>query len=196
VRLQSSDDKVFTPARDEVFTVSFGTDGTVKVVAGCNRGNGTWSTTPPSGLTFGPLATTRAMCPPGSMSARFLGDFQYMRSYVIVAGGLHISLQADGGIYDFVPETVPEMSVGPGVLSVVFACKDSTGARSRIMADFAGTKPDHVKLAHKRETVTIPQVASGSGAKYEGSGVMLWNKGRDAMVTWKGVSLNCAVTAE
>jgi para-nitrobenzyl esterase len=43
------------------------------------------------------------MCPPGSLSDRFLKDFQYMRSYVIKDGKLHISLMADGGIYDFEP---------------------------------------------------------------------------------------------
>ena len=104
VRLQSSDDKVLEPEGKAVYTVEFGSDGRVSVVGGCNRGNGTWTVAPPSGLTFGPLATTRAMCPPGSMSARFLGDFQNMRSYQLVGGHLYVSLMADGGIYEFAPE--------------------------------------------------------------------------------------------
>lgn len=195
VRLQSSDDTVFTPERNAVYTVNFGRDGTVSVVAGCNRGSGTWSTSGSSGLAFGPLATTRAMCPPGSMSARFLGDFQYMRSYVMVDGGLHVSLMADGGIYAFVPEIAPEVVASPDA-PVILACADSTGARSRLVATFAPGTPARVTLTRKRETVVIPNVTSGSGAKYEGSGVMLWNKGRDAMVTWKGASLNCVVIPE
>ena len=195
VKLQSSDDKVYTPEQAAVYTVEFGTDGRVSVVGGCNRGSGTWTATPPTGLTFGPLATTRAMCPPGSMSARFLGDFQYMRSYVIVGGKLYISLQADGGIYEFAPEehtaSAPDAA---GSTAVIFVCTDSTGARSRIMAKFTSGNPGKVSLERGRKTVVATQVRSASGAKYEGKGVMLWNKGRDAMVTWLGTNLNCSST--
>ncbi len=198
VRLQSSDDKVFTPESRAVYTVAFGRDGKVAVVGGCNRGTGTWTATLPSGLTFGPLATTRAMCPPESLSARYLGDFQYMRSYQLVGGHLYISLMADGGIYEFAPEVdvAVEWGVGDAAPEVIFSCSDSTGARSRIFASFEGTKPDRVSLRRQRKTIVLPQVPSASGAKYEGSGVMFWNKGRDAMVTWHGVNLNCATTKE
>jgi len=37
------------------------------------------------------------------MSDRFLRDFGHMMSYVLKDGKLHISLMADGGIYDFEP---------------------------------------------------------------------------------------------
>jgi para-nitrobenzyl esterase len=83
--------------------VAFGADGKVSVKADCNRGHGTWTSSAPNALHFGPLATTRAMCPPGSMSDRFLRDFGHMMSYVLKDGKLHISLMADGGIYDFEP---------------------------------------------------------------------------------------------
>jgi heat shock protein HslJ len=199
VRLQSSDDKVFTPEQAAVYTVEFGRDRRMSVVAGCNRGSGTWTTTPPSGLAFGPVATTRAMCPPKSMSARFLGDFQHMRSYVIVGGHLHISLLADGGIYEFVPEEEVAEEAPPGgasVAPVIFRCTDSTGARSRILATFSAGTPGRVTLTRGGKTASAPQVRSASGAKYEASGVMFWNKGRDAMVTWFGTALNCARTKE
>lgn len=198
VQLQSSNDSVYAPEPKAVYTVEFGTDGRVSVVGGCNRGSGTYTVTPPSGLTFGPLATTRAMCPPGSMSARFLRDFQYMRSYVMVGGRLHISLMADGGIYEFAPEEdiTAQMGAGDVAREVIFACSDSTGARSRIFARFAGTRPDKVTLRLREKTAVAHQVQSGSGARYEGSGVMFWNKGRDAMVTWRGANLNCATTRE
>jgi para-nitrobenzyl esterase len=103
VQFRSMDEKTLTPDKPDKYTVAFGTDGKVSVKADCNRGHGTWTSSDPSALKFGPLATTRAMCPPGSLSDRFLKDFQYMRSYVIKDGKLHISLMADGGIYDFEP---------------------------------------------------------------------------------------------
>jgi heat shock protein HslJ/membrane-bound inhibitor of C-type lysozyme len=195
VRLQSLDGTVLEPEPRAVYTVEFGSDGKAGVVGGCNRGNGTWTVAPPSGLTFGPLATTRAMCPPGSMSERFLGDFQNMRSYQLVGGHLYISLAADGGVYDFVPEETAGEKLGAGTAEpeVVFACTDSTGAPSRIHAKFAGNTAE---LSYKRNTVVLPQVSSASGARYEGKGVMFWNKGRAAMVTWQGANLNCATSRE
>jgi len=199
VQFQSGDGSILTPEEAAIYTVEFGKDGKVSVVAGCNRGTGTWTSTPPSGLSFGPLATTRAMCPPGSMSARFLRDFEYMRSYVIVDGHLHVSLMADGGIYEFAPDTyVVEKapSGGASVEPVVFLCTDSTGARSRIVATFAAGNPGKVTLKRKGKSVTAPQVRSASGAKYEGPGVMFWNKGRDATVTWQGATVNCALVIE
>ncbi len=198
VRFQSSDGSVLTPETGGVYTVAFGTDGRVSVVGGCNRGSGTWTSTPPSGLSFGPLATTRAMCPPESMSARFLGDFQHMRSYVIVDGRLHVSLQADGGIYEFVPEEeVTESAPPSGAMApVIFRCTDSTGVRSRILATFVGGTPGKVTLTRGAKTVTAAQVRSASGARYEGPGVVFWSKGRDATVTWLGTALTCARTQE
>ena len=198
VQLRSSNDSVYTPERSAVYTIKFGTDGRASVVGGCNRGSGTWTTTPPHGLTFGPLATTRAMCPPGSMSARFLGDIARMRSYVIVDGKLHVSLMADGGIYEFVPEQAPEVPTATKAVpaEVIFKCLDSTGARSRIIATFRAGNPATVTLVRGTGKVVASQVVSASGARYEGQGVTFWNKGRDAMVTWKGESLNCSSSIE
>jgi para-nitrobenzyl esterase len=103
VQFRSMDDKTVTPDQPDKYTVAFGADGKVRVKADCNRGHGTWTSSAPNALHFGPLATTRAMCPPGSMSDRFLRDFGHMTSYVLKDGKLHISLMADGGIYDFEP---------------------------------------------------------------------------------------------
>lgn len=188
VKLKSSDDMTYAPEPGAVYSIEFGTDGRVNVVGGCNRGSGRYTVTPPSGLTFGPLATTRAMCPPGSLSSRFLGDFEHMRSYVLVGGRLHVSLMADGGIYEFAPEEKEAVAAGE---PVIFNCSDSTGAMTRFSATFSSGNPGSVTLADAKDTVTVPQVRSGSGAKYEGPGVMFWNKGRAATATWRGLNLNC-----
>ena len=196
VQLRAPKDSVIKPEKAAVYTVEFGKEGQVLVAGGCNRGGGTYTVTPPKGLRFGPLATTRAMCPPQSISARFLGDFSRMTSYQLVAGHLYISLADDRGVYEFAPEVdvVPEQAAGE---PVPFACRDSTGAQSRILAAFTGSgQAGRVTLTRRGKRVVIPQVPSGSGAKYEGSGVMFWNKGRDAMVTWQGTNLNCAMTKE
>ena len=197
-RLRTGDGKVITPEVQALYSVEFDADGKLSVAGGCNRGSGTWKVTPPSGLSIGPLATTRAMCPPESMSARFLGDFSRMESYQIVGGRLFIKLAADGGVYEFVPDldVAKVLGVGDEEPEVIFVCTDSVGTKSRIFARFAGSKPDSVALRHIKKQVTIPQVMSASGTKYEGSGVMFWNKGRDARVTWQREEFICATTRE
>jgi len=42
-------------------------------------------------------------CPPGSLHDRIVKHWPYIRSYVLKDGHLHLSLMADGGIYEFVP---------------------------------------------------------------------------------------------
>ena len=103
VRIQSMDDKVVTPADRSKYTIAFGTDGRVSLRIDCNRGSGTWKSSEPNHLLFGPLAMTRAKCPPGSLHDRIVKDLSYVRSYVVKDGHLFLSLQADGGIYELEP---------------------------------------------------------------------------------------------
>lgn len=114
VAIQSMDDAQGTmrppdPAR---YTLEFGADGQVAVRLDCNRGSATWQA-PVAGqgrpdrvagsLLLGPLATTRATCPPDSLAPRLARSWPYVRSYLIEAGHLHLSLMADGGILTWAP---------------------------------------------------------------------------------------------
>jgi len=74
------------------------------VQADCNRGQGTWQSTDGAALAIGPVALTRAQCPPSPLQERFVRDLGLVRSYVVRDGRLHLSLAADGGIYTFAPE--------------------------------------------------------------------------------------------
>jgi len=103
VRFQGGDDTVRMPDDRTKYTIAFGTDGGVSVRLDCNRGRGTWKSTGPSQLELGPLARTRAMCPPGSMHDQMVKHWNYIRSYVMRDMHLFLSLMADGGIYEFEP---------------------------------------------------------------------------------------------
>jgi para-nitrobenzyl esterase len=103
VRFQGSDDKVLTPDDREKYTIAFGTDGSVSARVDCNRGRGTWKSSEPNQLQFGPLALTRAACPPGSLHDRIVKDWEFVRSYTLKNGHLFLALMADGGIYEFEP---------------------------------------------------------------------------------------------
>jgi para-nitrobenzyl esterase len=108
VKFQGGDDKTLTPDDKTKYTIAFTTDGRVSARIDCNRGAGAWKSTGRNQLEFGPLALTRAMCPPGSLHDRIAKDWEFVRSYVIKDGHLVLSLMADGGIYEFEPTATPD----------------------------------------------------------------------------------------
>lgn len=105
VKISSMDDTMAVPDDPSRYTLSFGADGSVSIRADCNRGSGSWSSEEPSQLNFGPLATTRAMCPPGSLSDKYVAQFEYVRSYVLADGHLFLATMADASIIEFEPVT-------------------------------------------------------------------------------------------
>jgi len=107
--IQSMDDaqgttRVPDPQR---FTLRFDADGQASLQLDCNRGAGTWDATAAgddSGtLKFGPIAATRAMCPPPHLDERVARDLAYVRGYRFKDGNLFMSQMADGGIYEWRP---------------------------------------------------------------------------------------------
>ena len=104
VKFQGGDGKVLTPA-GEKYTLEFDADGRVRARVACNRGTGSFKTDGKSQIEFGPMAVTRAMCPPGSMDMhdQVLKQLPHVRSYVMKDGHLFLSLMADGGIFELEP---------------------------------------------------------------------------------------------
>ncbi len=91
-----------------VYTVLFDANGQASFKLDCNRGSTRWSATPSADgsggeLTLGPLAMTRAMCPPGSLDTRIARDMGFVRGYRMAGGELAMNLMADGAIYRWVP---------------------------------------------------------------------------------------------
>ena len=108
VAIQSMDDAQGTTpvGQPEQFTVSFNVDGRASFRIDCNRATATWTVTPSaeagSGtLEFGPLASTRAMCPAASVERKLISNLPYVRSYRLKDSRLYMSLFADGGIYEW-----------------------------------------------------------------------------------------------
>lgn len=110
VQIQSMDNTgTVSPHDPSLYTMSLGADGMVAMRLNCNSANGTWSSEPSddesSGrFEFGPLAATRALCPPPSLDERIMADAEFVRSYLLQDGRLHLSLMADGGIYVWEPQ--------------------------------------------------------------------------------------------
>jgi len=107
VSIASMDDREFIPDDASVYTLRMEADGIARLQADCNRAMGAWESSRPGKLQFGLLATTKALCPPGSLSDRYLEQFQGVRSYVTKNGHLFLATLADGSIIEFEPLGVP-----------------------------------------------------------------------------------------
>jgi len=70
VKFQSGDGTTLVPDDPAKYTVDFNADGSLTARIACNRGRGTWRSSGPSQLELGPMALTRAQCPPGSLEPR------------------------------------------------------------------------------------------------------------------------------
>lgn len=107
--IQSMDDAQGTTrvAAPERYTVHFAAEGQASFRLDCNRGMGSWQATAAGAdngtLTFGPIAATRALCPPPNLDQRLARDLAYVRGYMLKGGSLYMSLMADGGIYEWHP---------------------------------------------------------------------------------------------
>jgi para-nitrobenzyl esterase len=103
VKFQGGNGTVLTPDDRTKYTLAFTNDGYVSVRFDCNRGRGTWILNGPNELRFGPLALTRAMCPPGSLHDHFVKQWPFVRAYTLKGGHLFLALAADAGSYEFEP---------------------------------------------------------------------------------------------
>ena len=103
VRFQGGDDTTLVPGDRDKYTIDFQPDGGLAARIDCDRGKGKWTATPPAALALGPIALTRAMCPPSPLTDRLAKDWTYVRSCLVKDGHLFLSLPADAGVYEFEP---------------------------------------------------------------------------------------------
>jgi heat shock protein HslJ len=100
---RGGDESVVAPDDPARYTIEFLDDGKLAVGADCNRATGTFTVDGPS-LELNAAAMTRAMCPPDSLSDRFVRDLGDVRSHVFRDGNLYLALMADAGIMEFVAQ--------------------------------------------------------------------------------------------
>ena len=110
VEIRPMNDTVETPETPGNYTIEFFSGGTVAIQADCNRGTGSWNSEAEGMVRFGPIAATRALCAPDSMSEAFLGQFDWVRSYTFDAGNLFLATMADGAVLEFEPSGMIEVT--------------------------------------------------------------------------------------
>ena len=100
VAFRGGDGTVLRPDDASRYTFTFEPEGVFTARIDCNRARGGWKSPAPGRLEFGPMAATRAACPPGSMHDQIVRQLPHVRSYLIRDGRLYVSLVADGGTYE------------------------------------------------------------------------------------------------
>ena len=103
VQIMSMDDTVDTPRIRTKYTLTLNADGEAVMHADCNLQRRSWRSEGQNQIRFGPVATSPAECAPGSISGRYLTQFEWVRSYVIEDGHLFLATMADGAIIEFEP---------------------------------------------------------------------------------------------
>ncbi|HET7095656.1 MAG TPA: META domain-containing protein [Thermomicrobiales bacterium] len=94
------------PADPAAYTLAFANDGTVAIRADCNQIAGRY-TIEHSQIDIAPTGIPAGVCPPGSMSDRFLRDIDDAGSFTFRAGRLYLALPADAGILAFAAALPP-----------------------------------------------------------------------------------------
>jgi heat shock protein HslJ len=138
VRIQMADGTGYTTDHPAKYTLELQGDGRAMVRADCNRGSGSYRMEGRS-LTFGPLATTRAACPPGSLSDRWLQQLGLVATFTERDGRLVLATRADGATLELQPAPGQD-----GLMSGSERCTRSggtveQGSCCRIVGDFPNT---------------------------------------------------------
>jgi para-nitrobenzyl esterase len=97
-----SDDRRIKPDAPDRYTIEFKPGGAAAFRADCNRGVGSYELTG-SALTFGPIALTRAMCPPESKDNDFLKGLASVSGQRFRGSELVLTLRYDSGSMSFAP---------------------------------------------------------------------------------------------
>jgi hypothetical protein len=131
------DDSVYIPDDPDKYTLSFVAGGQVSIRADCNHGTGSWASASPGQLTFGPVAATRALCPPGSLSEKYLAQLEWVRSYTMRDGHLFLATMADGSIIEFEPLPPVVATVYGEAIRATDAAEMQSRVITRVFARYA-----------------------------------------------------------
>ncbi len=103
MKLQAANDQAIYPPDPSSFLLTFKAGGQLIARVDCNHGGGTWSSSGPGKIDFGPLTLTKIGCPNPGLGDRFTRDLPDVKNYATRDGRLYLSTTRDGTIYAFEP---------------------------------------------------------------------------------------------
>ncbi len=188
VEFQSMDDAqgIKRPEDPSKYTMHLHEDSTVTMHLNCNIAKGNWSAKASSdgksgNFEFGPLSSTRAICPPPTMDQHIIAQAKYIRGYLLKDGRLHLSLMADGGIYTWEPasehETVKTTYLSPdeggprnwevtGFVNDTLNLREHPSSKAKILDTYAlGTILDNLGCQTSKGQIWCDVQKLGGGAR-------------------------------
>jgi heat shock protein HslJ len=104
---RGGDNTEVAPDDPSRYAVQFMDDGTVAVLADCNRGRGIY-TAEDGRIVITQIATTRMACPAGSLDTEFLRYLEGAVTYTFREGKLYLDLPIDAGTAEFAATVAEE----------------------------------------------------------------------------------------
>ncbi|WP_446742933.1 META domain-containing protein [Silvibacterium acidisoli] len=95
------------PEDHALYTIVFKADGQASIRIDCNRGMAEWYNNGGANLSFGPLATTRAICTCTPPLFRLNDDLAKVKFYHVQSKHLFLELVDKTGTYEFEPAANP-----------------------------------------------------------------------------------------
>lgn len=137
------------------YTLEFQSGGKVSVKADCNNGFGTYQVKG-SSLIFGPIGTTKMLCPEGSLDGKFLLGLAAARFYRVSGKTMTIQLTSSGGLMTF---TRASSNPLPGT-KWIWTYTQTPKER------FTPTGPSSYTLEFQDATVTVQADCNTGSGKY------------------------------
>jgi len=147
------------PAKPEFYTLQF-SDDRAAIRADCNRGTGKVSLKGDS-VGFGPMAMTRAFCPPPSLGDAYARQLHAAEQLSVVNGVLRIALKDDDAMF---------FTEDPEARLALYRCREQKMLSVLYVGDTAQVWYDRAHYALQRER-------SASGARYTDGQATFHTKG-------------------
>lgn len=171
----------------ERYNLVFTKDGRIQIQADCNRAVGNYTADEEKSLSIKVGPMTRARCSSQSKSEEFIKKLGFVTHYFFKGNYLFMDMMADGGTFRFRP-------AGPKEIAAQFTCED--GSKLSVLFK-SGKKPNDfgsVVISSGDLKTELPQVISGSGARYKKGRTLFWNKGEGARYQVGEKSTYCTTT--
>jgi membrane-bound inhibitor of C-type lysozyme len=178
------------------YTLDFQPDGTLQIKADCTMVNASYSASEEGALSIQPGPATLAACPPESRGDEFVQKLGFGAIYFFQDGHLFIDMMADGGTLELGPQAATEMADEEMAAPTSFTYQCDAG--KNFTAEFTDEGPDgSVNLTLDGQTLTLPRVPAGSGAKYSDGQTTFWTQGDEGFIEAGGEMTyeNCIATA-
>lgn len=190
--ITTPDGGIQRPKDGQPFTLQFLEDNRFAGQAFCNRFAGSYTLKEGNNIEFGQVAATLAACRPSSLGGRFL-PLLHEVDQLKTSGNKLVLTTTNSQQLIFVKSEEPQTSSTPDqrapmipqqtVKNYVFSCSP-TDSESFTFKTRTGPGELALWLPERFDNryLVLGQVRAASGARYEGDGVTVWNKGSNALL--------------